>query len=225
MRAAIVDDHGIFRNAVARYLRDVGVDVPINVASGDELLTRMRTQAVDVVILDVAMPPTYTNEGIGVARLVKEQHPTVGVLVLSAETATPEAIGLLRDFTRGIGYLRKDEVDAADDLEATLARLVAGEQVMGRSIVTRLLRSAHRETPLARLSKQERGVLQLMAEGFSNAGIARHLRLKERTVEDHVGKVFAKLGIESEAAPGGRADGNKRVLAVLTWLRFTTSQE
>ncbi len=222
MKVAIADDHGIFRSAVARYLEDVGITVPVSVASGDQLLTRMRTHPVDIAIIDVAMPPTYTDEGIKVARVLKEQFPDVAVLILSADTATPQAIDLLRDFDRGIGYLRKDEVTAVDDLESQLSRLVAGEQVVGQSVVNRLLRPAGRDSPLGRLSKQEQQVLRLMAEGFSNVGIARQLQLTERTVEDHVGRIFTKLDISTEV-PGGKNQSNKRVLAVLTWLRLAAS--
>lgn len=221
MKLAIADDHGIFRSSLSRALQDIGATVPVSVSSGDELLAQLGRHEVDVAIVDVAMPPTHRDEGLHTARAIGETFPQVKILLLSAETATPQAIALLREFESGIGYLRKDEVSDVEELEKILGRLLSGEQVVGRSIVERLLRSPVHETLLDQLSPQEAEVLRLMAEGYSNAGIASKLHLAHRTVEDHASRVFTKLKMDEMAG----SDGNKRVLAVLTWLRHTSSRE
>jgi DNA-binding NarL/FixJ family response regulator len=183
------------------------------------LLAELRRQEVDVAIVDVAMPPTRSGEGLQVARAIGKAFPQIKVLLLSAKTATPQAIALLQEFESGIGYLRKDEVADVEELEKVLERLVSGEQVVGRSIVERLLKSSGREMLLDQLSPQEQEVLRLTAEGYSNSGIAASLHLARRTAEDHASRIFTKLRLEGMA---GR-DGNKRVLAVLMWLRHTHS--
>ena len=214
LRVAIVDDHAIFRTAVAAYLESKGIEVAVNVATGDQLISGMSEHPVDIAIIDVRLSPDSDQGGIEVAAAVKQRFPDVAILILSAYTATAEAISLISDFEDSIGYLRKDEVDI-DDLGLQLARLVAGQQVLGRSFVDRLLRPTLRESALSSLTRQEREVLRLMAQGYSNAGIAGSLSLAERTVEDHVRRIFGKLGITG----GGAVPANKRVLAVLTWVR------
>jgi DNA-binding NarL/FixJ family response regulator len=217
VRLAIADDHGIFRTSLARALQDIGASVLISAANGDELLAQLRRQEVDVAIVDVAMPPTHSDEGLKVARAIGQSFPQIKILLLSAEAATPRAIALLREFESGIGYLRKDEVADVEELEKVLERLLSGEQVVGRSIVERLLKAPARETLLDQLSPQEREVLRLMAEGYSNSGIATRLHLAHRTIEDHASRIFTKLKMSQLRG----SDGNKRVLAVLTWLRQT----
>ncbi|MGV9212794.1 response regulator [Micromonospora sp. RB23] len=219
MRIAIADDHAIFRTAVARCLRDSGHEVLVEAATGSELVIGVRGHRIDVAIIDVRLSEDSEEEGIEVARTVKRDCPDTAILMLSAQTATTQAIQLLRDFETGIGYLRKDEVDIVS-LGPQLSRLVDGEPVLGRSVASRLLRPARRDSALDSLTRQETEVLKLMAEGYSNVGIAERLSLTERTIEDHSGRIFDKLGI---SLPGeGRATTNKRVLAVLTWLRLAT---
>jgi DNA-binding NarL/FixJ family response regulator len=222
MRLAIADDHGIFRSSLCRALEDIGAHVPISVANGDALLAQLASHEIDIAIVDVAMPPAnpeqgrmYHQEGLSTAQAIVQRYPGVKVLLLSADTATPQAIALLREFNSGIGYLRKDEISDAQELEKILGRLLSGEQVVGRSVVERLLRSPAHESALDQLTPQEKEVLRLMAEGYSNVGIAAKLHLARRTVEDHASRIFTKLDI------GQKSDGdtNKRVLAVLTWLR------
>ncbi|WP_179855045.1 response regulator transcription factor [Paractinoplanes atraurantiacus] len=214
MTIAIVDGHAVFRTAVAAYLESKGIEVAVNVATGDELLAGMRAHPVDIAVVDVRLTPDSDEGGIELARTVKREFPEAAILILSAYTATDQAIRLISDFEQSIGYLRKDEVDV-DDLGVQLTRLVAGQQVLGRSFVDRLLRPTIRESALTSLTRQEREVLRLIAQGYSNAGIGGALSLAERTVEDHVRRIFTKLNITSE----GAAPTNKRVLAVLTWLR------
>jgi DNA-binding NarL/FixJ family response regulator len=218
VKLALADDSGIFRTALARSLEDIGGEILISVSSADELLSRLQVVTVDAAIIDVAMPPTRTNEGVVAARHIKVHHPSVAVLLLSAYAATPQAIELLRDFDEGVGYLRKDDVADVNELRASLTRVMDGELVVDKTIVRRLLRAPAQEQALSRLTSQEREVLRLMAEGFSNAGIASQLYLAHRTVEDHVGHVFTKLGITENLGKSS----NKRVLAVLTWLRLTS---
>jgi DNA-binding NarL/FixJ family response regulator len=213
LRVAIVDDHALVRTAVAAALESEGIEVPVNVATGEELLSGIAEHPVDVAIVDMRLSPDSNQGGIEVARSVKRLFPDIAILFLSAYTATAEAITLFKEFDHGIGYLRKDELDIGE-LHPQLARLVAGEQVLGRSIVNVLLRPTLRISPLDSLTRQEREVIRLMAQGFSNAEIASSLSLAERTVEDHVGRIFGKLRLNESAAPT-----NKRVLAVLTWLR------
>jgi len=218
MRIALADDSGIIREAIARMLGDIGWQVAISVGDGKELLAAMAAdRSVDVAIVDVAMPPTRTHEGVHAAREIKKQFPGVGVLLLSAYAATPQAIDLLRDIDEGVGYLRKDEVANVDELRGAVIRVAGGGLVVDSAIVRRLLKAPARGAALSRLTGQERDVLRLMAEGFSNFGIASRMHLAERTVEDHVGRVFTKL----ELSDGENRSGNKRVLAVLKWLRLT----
>ena len=213
MRLAIADDHGIFRTALARSLADIGGDVLVSVARGDDLLAALETTAVDAAVVDVAMPP---SGGIAVAQAICSRHPRVGVLLLSAYTATPQAIDLLRKVKRGVGYLLKENVGDVTELQKALDRIVAGESVIDRSIVRRLLAAPAQDQALSRLSTQEREVLRLMAEGFSNAGISARLFIANSTVEVHVSRIFVKLGLAESMS----RESNKRVLAVLTWLRL-----
>jgi DNA-binding NarL/FixJ family response regulator len=220
MRIALTDDHGIFRNSLARLLTDMEIDVVISAASGDELLARLPAEPVDVALIDVLMPPTWTDEGFVTAREVKRLFPRTGVLLLSGDTTTHRAIDLLREFSGGIGYLNKAEVADIDELRGFLARVMAGDQVVGPSVVRRLLTAPAQSDALAKLSGKEREVLRLMAEGWSNVGIGLQLHLAARTVEDHIRHIFEKLNINTQVSETG-GDKSKRVLAVLTYLRLT----
>jgi DNA-binding NarL/FixJ family response regulator len=223
MKIAIADDHGIFRTSISRALKDLGLSVPVSVTSGTELLKALENAPIDVAVVDINMPPGGPGQGLQTARELKSLFPSVAILLLSADTATKEAIALLQDFDRGIGYLRKDEVDDVEQLHRNLQRLLAGEQVMGSSVVDRLLRASRNDKALSSLTSQETDVLRLMAEGYSNAGIAKNLHLAERTVEDYVSRIFTKLKIGASEGGPSAAASNRRVLAVLTWLRLTTS--
>jgi DNA-binding NarL/FixJ family response regulator len=219
MRVAVAEDSGIFRQALVTLLTTVGIDVTVAAGSGEELLARVAEDPPDVAILDLRMPPTHTNEGVVAARSLLQRHPGIGVLVLSAFNETPQAMELFRDQPRRVGYLLKDHVTDIDNLRGALERVVRGEVVIDPDVVSRLVEARHRERELSRLSAREREVLGLMAEGHSNAGIGKRLHLSARTVEDHVRAIFTKLKITSSGGPPGPQDSNKRVLAVLTWLR------
>ncbi|MFA1551679.1 response regulator transcription factor [Actinomadura chokoriensis] len=219
MRVAVAEDSGIFRQALVTLLTTVGIEVVASAGSGAELLARIAGDPPDVAIVDLHMPPTFTNEGVVAARRLLERHPGLGVLVLSAFNETPQAMELFRDQPRGVGYLLKDHVTDVENLRSALERVMRGEVVIDPDVVSRLVEARHREQELSRLSGREREVLELMAEGHSNAGIGKRLHLSARTVEDHVRSIFTKLKIVSAGGPPGPQDSNKRVLAVLTWLR------
>lgn len=224
MRVAVAEDSGIFRQALVTLLTTVGIEVVASAGSGEELLARVAGDPPDVAIVDLHMPPTYSDEGVVAARRLLERHPGLGVLVLSAFNETPQAMELFRDQPRGVGYLLKDHVTDVDNLRSALERVMSGEVVIDPDVVSRLVEARHREQELSRLSGREREVLSLMAEGHSNAGIGRRLHLSARTVEDHVRAIFTKLKIASTGGPPGPQDTNKRVLAVLTWLRAAESR-
>lgn len=224
MRVAVAEDSGIFRQALVTLLTTVGIEVVASAGSGEELVARVAGDPPDVAIVDLHMPPTYSNEGVVAARRLLELHPGLGVLVLSAFNETPQAMELFRDQPRGVGYLLKDHVTDVDNLRSALERVMRGEVVIDPDVVSRLVEARHREQELSRLSGREREVLALMAEGHSNAGIGKRLHLSARTVEDHVRAIFTKLKIASTVGPPGPQDTNKRVLAVLTWLRAAESR-
>jgi DNA-binding NarL/FixJ family response regulator len=219
MRIAVAEDSGIFRQALVTLLTTVGVEIGVAAASGEELLARIAADPPDVVILDLHMPPTYTGEGVAAAREVLRRHPGTGVLVLSAYNETPQAIELLQGQPRGVGYLLKDHVTDVATLRAALERVGRGEVVIDPEVVSRLVAARNRRDELAVLSEREREVLRLMAEGHSNSGIGRRLHLSPRTVEDHTRAIFLKLGIGASGPRRDTQDGNKRVQAVLRWLR------
>jgi DNA-binding NarL/FixJ family response regulator len=219
MRVAIAEDSGIFRQALVTLLATAGMDVIASAPSGEELITRISSDPPDVVLLDLHMPPTYTNEGVLAARHIKQIHPGVGVLVLSAYNETPQAMALFGDRAQGLGYLLKDHVTDVDNLRTALERVRRGETVIDPLVVARLVDSRQRSNDLQVLSDREKDVLSLMAEGHSNIGIGRRLNLSHRTVEDHVRAIFTKLRINDTRERERRGEDNKRVLAVLAWLR------
>lgn len=213
MRVALVDDSTLFRRGVAMLLGTVGVDVVLQASSAEEALACLDAARPDVVILDIRLPPTFTDEGLVLAEQVRAAQPSIAVLVLSTYAVSSYAVRLLETGSSGIGYMLKDRVDDIGALHEALTRVAAGELVIDTEIVGRLLGQERRSTGLDLLSERERDVLALMAEGRSNVAIGQQLYLSPKTVESHVASVFLKLGLHP--AP----DDNRRVLAVLTWLR------
>jgi DNA-binding NarL/FixJ family response regulator len=213
MRVALADDSGLFRRGLALLLDQAGVEVAWQARDPDETLTRLDRDPPDVVVVDIRMPPTFTEEGLAAAEQIRQQHPEVAILVLSTYAETHYAARLLAIGPRAVGYLLKDRVDDTTALCDALQRLHQGEAVVDPEIVARLVTRPRRDTALARFSDRERNVLALMAEGRSNAGIAQRLFLSPKTVEAHVNAVFTKLGLPSSG------DDNRRVLAVLSYLR------
>ncbi len=216
MRVAVVDDSGLFREGLAMLLEAAGVQVAIQAKSGQELLAILRRPdavALDAVVMDIRMPPSFTDEGIVAAHELRREHREIGVLVLSTYAETAYAVQLLEPGAGGLGYLLKDRVDDVVSLRDALERVIAGETVVDPQIVQRLLARRGRAPVVDRLSDREREVLTLMAEGRSNAGIARRLHLGIKTVEGYVASIFARFGLSADS------DDNRRVLAVLSWLR------
>ena len=194
-------------------LASVGVDVISQFRSGDELLNSVEADPPDVAILDIRMPPTFTDEGLQAAQRLRRERPSIGILVLSTYRETAYAIQVLDIGEHSMGYLLKDRVSDTATLLDSLNRISRGETVIDPDIVQRLLTRQRTTRSLDRLTDRERDVLILMAEGRSNAGIASELFLHTKTIEHYIAKLFGHLGLEDSS------EDNRRVLAVLTWLR------
>jgi DNA-binding NarL/FixJ family response regulator len=216
MRVAIADDSGLFRAGLALLLDRADIEVQTQAETGTDLLELVGDDPPDVAIVDIRMPPTFTEEGIDTARAIRRLHPTMGVLVLSAHLETAYAQRLFRDGeAAGLGYMLKDRVDDIGQLRDALSRLARGESVVDPLIIERLMERPRLDNPLKDLTGTERAVLRHMAEGRTNAGIAAQLHVSPKTVEKHNSKIFERLGLPPDT------DGDRRVLAVLSWLRHT----
>lgn len=213
MRIAIAEDSGLFRSSLVLLLHSLGSEITASVASGAELLPAISASPPEAVILDIRMPPSFSDEGIRTAREIRGLHPGVGILVLSTYAETSYASQLLETVPSGVGYLLKDNVTDADALMESLARVAAGETVLDPAIVRRLLGRNRKPSVTDGLNERELAVLRHMAEGRSNLGIAKELFLSARTVETHVTSVFTKLGLTPSDTE------NNRVRAVLAFLR------
>ena len=213
MRAVIADDEMLLREGLARLLADSGVDVVGTAGTADELVRKVALTRPDVAIVDIRMPPTYTDEGLVAAREIRGSQPAVGVLVLSHYLESYYAMRLLEDHPERSGYLLKERVKDVAVLVDALERIGEGECVVDPTIVSRLVGRPREPSPLDELTGREREVLALMAEGHSNDGICRTLFLSPKTVETHVRHILLKLGI------GETPDYHRRVLAVLAYLR------
>ena len=219
MRIAIAEDSGLFRSSLALLLRSLGNEVTASVASGDELLAAIRgASPPEVVILDIRMPPSFTDEGIRAAHEIRGLYPGTGILVLSTYAETSYASQLLETVRTGVGYLLKDNVTDAGALMESLERVAAGETVIDPAIVRRLIGRKRKPSLMDALNERELDVLRHMAEGRSNLGIAKELFLSARTVETHVTSVFTKLGLTPSDTE------NNRVRAVLAFLRSAGAQ-
>ncbi|ONH21758.1 response regulator transcription factor [Pseudofrankia asymbiotica] len=213
MRVAVADDSALFREGLVLLLRHTGIEVTVAAGTAEELLAAVDADPPDAVILDIRMPPTFTDEGVRAAERLCATYPRIGVVVLSTYAETPHAVRLLGDGSGGVGYLLKDRVDDVDTLLDALHRVASGRLVVDEEIVAPLLAHRRRASALARLTDRERTVLRHMAEGRSNQGIGAALHLAPKTVENHVASVLAKLSLPVAA------DDNRRVLAALAWLR------
>jgi DNA-binding NarL/FixJ family response regulator len=210
VRVVIADDNRLIREGIAAILGRVGIDVVAQAASADELREAVTEHDPDVAIVDVRMPPTFTDEGIRAAHELRERHPRLGVVILSQHVETGTAARLLAENPRGLGYLLKDRVEDIDEFAGTLRRVAAGGAALDPEVIARLLASGG---PVTALSPREREVLGLLAEGRSNRAIGEQLGLSGRGVQKNVTAVFAKLGLEADE------NDNRRVLAVLEYLR------
>lgn len=211
-RVAIAEDSAILRDGLAQLLVDRGHDVIAAVADGDALRAAVAHDPPDVCVVDIRMPPSFTDEGLRAAIALRHSHPEVGVLVFSQYVETRYAAELLSGSARGVGYLLKDRVADVREFVDALARVAAGGTALDPEVVAQLLGASRKADTLAALTPREREVLARMAEGLSNAGIAGKLFITERAVEKHVANILTKLQL-----PQTDTD-NRRVLAVLRYL-------
>jgi DNA-binding NarL/FixJ family response regulator len=213
VRLVIAEDSVLLREGLARLLDDAGFDVVAQTGSAQDLMLKVRSYSPDVVIVDIRMPPTHTDEGLRAAQEIREAHPDVGVLVLSQYVEPGYAMELLAESAEGVGYLLKDRVSDVAEFAAAVRRVGEGGSALDPAIVSQLVGRRRREDPIDTLTAREREVLELMAEGRSNSGIAERLVVTERAVEKHVTSIFGKLRLPPAS------EDHRRVLAVLAFLR------
>jgi DNA-binding NarL/FixJ family response regulator len=213
MRVAIAEDSVLLREGVARLLDDAGFEVVAQCGTADELLLKVRSFPPDVAVVDIRLPPTHNDEGLRAAIEIRDRHPSVGVLVLSQYVELGLALKLLTESPDGVGYLLKDRITDVDEFVASVRRVADGGSALDPIIVSTLLSRRRSDDPIAQLTPREREVLELMATGSSNQGIADALIITLRAVEKYVSTIFTKLGL-----PSTKSD-SRRVLAVLLFLR------
>jgi DNA-binding NarL/FixJ family response regulator len=211
LRVVLAEDDVLLREGLASLLERSGFEIVGQAGDGAQLLKLVREQAPALVVVDIRMPPTHTAEGLDAARQIRQEYPQIGIVVLSAHVELEYAMELLAS-GRGIGYILKSRVTDVEEFIETLQRIAKGGSVVDPALVAELVAARHRDDPLAVLSLREREVLALMAEGRSNAGIARRLWVTEGTVEKHVRSILTKLSLQEAD------DDHRRVLAVLTFL-------
>jgi DNA-binding NarL/FixJ family response regulator len=213
VRAIIAEDSVLLREGLSRLLAEAGIEVVGLAGDADELLRKTRAHKPDVVVVDIRMPPTQTDEGLRAAHVIRSELPGIGVLVLSQHVEEAYAMELLGDDATGVGYLLKDRVGDVGRFLDAVQRVAAGGSALDPEVVSHMLGRRRRDDPLEQLTPREREVLSLMAEGYSNSAIAAQLVVTERAVEKHVTNIFGKLGF------GTAPDHHRRVLAVLAYVR------
>ena len=210
-RVAIAEDDVLLREGVASLLERAGFEVVGQAGDGTELVDIVRECQPDLVVVDIRMPPTHSTEGLDAAGLIRSEFPKTGIVLLSAHVDVEHAMELLAG-GEGTGYLLKSRITDVDEFVETLERIAKGGSVVDPGLVQELVGARHKEDPLGELTVREREVLALMAEGRSNAGIARRLWVTEGTVEKHVRSILAKLPLPATE------DDHRRVLAVIAYL-------
>jgi DNA-binding NarL/FixJ family response regulator len=218
VRVVFAEDNYLVREGTAALLQGSGAVEIVGMASSlDELLTAVEEHKPEAVLTDIRMPPTNSTEGIDAARRIRQEHPDIGVVVLSQFAEEEYAYDLLKDGAAGLGYLLKERVSDLDELVRALTEVAKGGSVLDPKVVEALVSAKDRmaHSPLARLTDREREVLEHMAQGKNNAAIAKSLFLTERAVEKHINSLFHKLGLSEEP------DVHRRVKAVLAFLRET----
>jgi len=216
MRVVIAEDQVLLREGLTRLFQDAGHEVVASIGDADGLLRAVRTRDADLVVVDVRMPPSFSDEGARAATEIKQTYPSVGVLVLSQHIETTHAITLVT--LGGFGYLLKDRVLDVDEFLAAAQRVAEGGSALDPQVVASLISLPDQKDTLAGLTDREREVLELMAQGLTNTGIARRLFLSERTVEAHVRNLLMKLDIPADGS------GHRRVPAVLAHLSATQAR-
>jgi DNA-binding NarL/FixJ family response regulator len=211
LRVVLAEDDVLLRESLASLLQHSGFEVVGQAGDGPGLLEQVRRVAPDLVVADIRMPPTHTTEGLQAVRVIREEAPETAIVILSAYADVEHAMELLAS-GRAIGYLLKSRITDVEDFLSTLERVARGGSVVDPAVVQELVTARRRVDPLAVLSAREREVLALMAEGRSNAGIARRLWVTEGTVEKHVRAILTKLNLPEAD------DDHRRVLAVITFL-------
>jgi DNA-binding NarL/FixJ family response regulator len=211
LRVILAEDDVLLREGLASLLQRSGFEVVGQAGDASQLLTMVRDQIPELVVVDIRMPPSHTTEGLDAAHVIRQDLPEIGIVVLSAHVEVEQALELLAG-GRGIGYLLKSRVTDIDEFVGSLQRVAKGGSVVDPALVAELVAARHRDDPLEALSMREQEVLRLMAEGRSNAGIARRLWVTEGTVEKHVRSILTKLSLAETD------DDHRRVLAVLAYL-------
>ncbi|MFB7911043.1 LuxR C-terminal-related transcriptional regulator [Kitasatospora sp. NPDC056076] len=218
MRVVLAEDLVLLRDGLELLLSAHGHDIVAAVESGPELSAALAEHRPDIAVVDVRLPPTYSDEGLQAALAARREQPGLPVLVLSQHVEQLYARELIADGAGGVGYLLKDRVSKADQFVDAVHTVAAGGTVMDPQVITRLLARNAYDEPLAMLTPRERDVLEMMAEGRSNAAIALRLHFSEGAVSKHTSSIFAKLGL------GASDDDNRRVLAVLAYLNGTRAE-
>jgi DNA-binding NarL/FixJ family response regulator len=213
VRVIIADDSVLFREGLARVLEGAGLEVAGQAGNVDELEQLLARESASLVILDIRMPPTQTDEGLLAAKRIRQQYPDIGVLLLSHHVESHHALDLLSQSPDHVGYLLKDRVSDLGEFVAAVRRVGAGGSAIDPMVVSQLIGRKRSRNLVDELTDREKSVLAQMAEGRSNDAIATALRISPKTLEAHVGTIYSKLGLE----PGGT--DHRRVLAVLNYLR------
>ena len=213
MRVAIAEDSVLLLEGLARLLDDAGFEVVAKCGDAQDLTRKVRGHKPDVAIVDIRLPPTHSDEGLQAALQIRSEYPDVAVLVLSQYVELGLAMKLLSDSAESVGYLLKDRISDVDDFVGAVRRVADGGSALDPIIVSTLLSRQREDDPLATLTPREREVLELMATGSSNQGIADKLVITVRAVEKYVSSIFGKLGLPSTGSE------SRRVLAVLMFLR------
>src|SRR4051795_12440394 len=215
LRVVIAEDQALLREGLARLLADAGIEVVGQAGDAPDLRRKVAAHKPDVAIVDVQMPPDNTDDGLRAALQIRETQPDIGVLVLSQYAEERYAVDLIGESAERVGYLLKDRVTDFSGFAEAVRRVGSGGTVLDPTVVAHMLGRRRRDDPLDDLTPREREVLELMAEGRSNKGIAEKLVVTPHAVEKHVTSIFQKLGV------AGGAEDHRRVLAVLEFLRRT----
>lgn len=213
MRVVIAEDSVLLREGLERLLSENGLEVVGSCETAEDLLLKVRSYTPDVAIVDIRLPPTHNDEGLRAAIKIRAHHPSVSVLVLSQYVEVGLAMKLLAESAEGVGYLLKDRISDVKEFIAAVRRVAVGGSAIDPIIVSTLLSRQRPDDPLTQLTPREREVLELMATGSSNQGIADKFVITLRAVEKHVSSIFGKLGLPSTGSE------SRRVLAVLMFLR------